>query len=448
MIRPLFLLLLLAAPAMAASPVPKDFAWKSSLNFQPGGTLYELNVPASVYRGTSSPELADICIFNGKGEMVPFSVTTPPPPAVKKRILLPHFPVPGKPAPGEKLAIRVERRSTGEIVTVSQGRADAQVIAYLVDATAVTEQVQSLELEWRDLPEGVIAQVSVEASDDLELWRPVTTATLAALKREGSMVEQRQISFSGIRASYFRIVQQESRSVLKFTKVVATLSAGSAEPRRERLAIDVTPVAGQPGEYLFDIPGVMPVDRIRLLLPERNSIVRGVFFSRSRGSDPWVQRLDGVSYRLDAADGELASQELPVPASGDRYWKLKINEAGGGAGAASVRVEAGWAPHRVTFLPRGEAPFMLAFGSGSADTRSVRGADLLSGLPVNSPVKVKIDRAEVGEAMALSGAAALKKEVSAITRKKILLWGVLLMGVGLLAWMALRLSRQMKHEEE
>jgi hypothetical protein len=91
---------------------------------------------------------------------------------------------------------------------------------------------------------------------------------------------------------------------------------------------------------------------------------------------------------------------------------------------------------------------MLAFGSGSADTRSVRGADLLSGLPVNSPVKVKIDRAEVGEAMALSGAAALKKEVSAITRKKILLWGVLLMGVGLLAWMALRLSRQMKHEEE
>lgn len=448
MIRSVFIfLILLPLTASAASPGPADFAWQSSLNFPPGGALCELSAPVSVYRGISSPDLADICIFNGRGEVIPFSVSTPPPPPVRKTVLLPHFPVPEKPAPGEKLSIRVERRSTGEIVTVSQGRGDALHVAYLVDATALTEPIESLELEWGDIPEGFIGRVSVDASDDLDLWRPVTTATLAALKRDGSRVEQKKIPLSGARARYLRIVQQESRTAINFTKVVAALFAGATEPRRERLFLPVTPVPAQPGEYLFDLSGRMPVDRIRIILPERNSVARGVFFSRSKESDPWVQRLEGVSYRLDTAGGELTSPELPITASGDRFWKLKISESGGGAGAAAVKVEVAWAPHRILFLPRGEAPFLLAFGSGRADTRSVRGADLLLSLPTTDPSNVKIVRAEAGEAVTLGGESALKKEISAITKKKILLWGLLLIGVGVLAWMALSLGRQMKRED-
>ncbi|HXE98430.1 MAG TPA: DUF3999 domain-containing protein [Dongiaceae bacterium] len=440
-------LFLLPLTALAVSPGPADFAWKSNLNFPPGGALYELSSPVSVYRGISSPDLSDICIFNGRGEIIPFSVSTPPPPPVKKTILLPHFPIPGNPAPGEKLSIRVERRSTGEIVTVSQGRAEATNVAYLVDATALTEPIESLELEWGDVPEGYIGRVSVEASDDLDFWRPVTTATLATLKRDGSTVEQKQIPLSGAITRYLRIVQQQSRTAVKFTKVVATLSAGAAESRRERLVLPVTPVPAQPGEFLFDLSGRMPVDRIRVLLPERNSLAKGVLYSRPRESDPWVQRLEGINYRLDTAGGELTSPELPVTASGDRYWKLKISESGGGAGASAVKIEVAWAPHRILFLPRGEAPFVLAFGSGRADTRSVRGADLLASLPATDPAKVKIVRAESGEAVTLSGEAALKKEISAVTKKKLLLWGVLLAGVGVLAWMALRLGRQMKRED-
>jgi hypothetical protein len=136
-----------------------------------------------------------------------------------------------------------------------------------------------------------------------------------------------------------------------------------------------------------------------------------------------------------------------VPASGDRYWQLKIGEAGGGAGGSAVRVEVAWAPHRILFLPRGEAPFVLAFGSGRADTRTLRGADLLSSLPSTDPGQVKIVRAEAGEAVTLGGEAALKKELSAVTKKKLLLWGLLLAGVAVLALMALRLGRQMKRED-
>lgn len=443
MIRAICLFLLLATPAMAAAPVPRDFAWGSSLTFPPGGALFELTVPLAVYRQTNSPELADICIFNGRGEMVPFSVTPPPQPVVKKRVLLPHFPLPGKPTPGENLSVIVERRSTGEIITVSQGRANVKPVAYLLDATAVTEPLESLELEWRDIPEGFVERLTVEGSDDLERWWPLTAATIATLKHGSNTVEQRQIPLAGIRARYLRIIQQESRSGVEFTKMVAALSAGTAEPRRERLVIDVKPLPGKPGEYLFDLAGRMPVDRIRLQLPEKNSLVRGVFFSRSKESDPWVQRQEGVSYRLDSSAGVLSSPELSLPASGDRYWKLQISEAGGGVGAAAVKVEVAWTPQRILFIPRGNAPFTLAFGSGRADTRTVRGTDLLASLPVAEPAKVIIVQAEAGEAVTLGGEAALKKEFSAITRKKLLLWGVLLVGVGVLAWMVLRLGRQM-----
>ena len=441
-------LVLLPLPALAASPGPVDFAWKSSLSFPPGGALYEVSIPLFVYRGIRSPELADICIFNGRDEIVPFSVTTPPPPPIRKQILLPHFPLPDKSTPGEKLSIQVERRPSGEIVTVSSGKAVTPPTAYLVDATSATEPIESLVLEWRDTPEGFIEQVSVESSDDLEQWRPVTTATLASLHRDGGTVVQRQIPLSGIKTRYLRLMPQGNRSAVEFTSVVAALSAGIAEPARERLAVAPRSAAsGQPGEYLFDISGSMPVDRLRVLLPERNSLARGIIFSRPGESAPWVRRQEGLLYRISTRDGELVSPELSVPASGDRYWRLKVGEAGGGVGAAAVTVEVAWIPHRIHFLPRGEAPFILAFGSGRADTRSVRGADLLAGLPASEATKVGLVRAQVGEAVPLAGKAALKKEISSVTRKKLLLWGMLITGVGVLAWMALRLIRQMRRED-
>lgn len=448
MIRATFLFLtLLPFAAMAASPGPRDFAWKSTLSFPLGGALYELSAPLALYRGIGSPELADICILNGRNEIVPFSVTTPPSAPVQKRLQLPLFPIPGKPAQDEKLSIRVERRSSGEIVTVSNERADALTAAYLVDASAVKAPLESLELEWRDIPEGGMARVSLEASDDLEFWRPVTTVTIAAFKRGGSVVEQKQIPLSGIRARYLRIVQKDSRTRVAFTNVMAVLSAGLAESPRERLAVAVSSVPGQPGEYLFDISGRMPVDRIRVLLPERNSLTKGVLFSRTRENDPWIQRREAIIYRIDTKEGGLVSPDLAVPASGDRYWKLKISEVGGGAGSSVIQVEVAWVPHKILFLPRGEAPFVLAFGSGRADTRSIRGTDLLAGLPVTETAKVGIMQAEAGKAVTLAGETAMKKEISGVTRKKLLLWGVLLVGVGVLAWMALRLARQMKHED-
>ncbi len=448
MIRAALLFLFLTAfPALAAPPVPTDFAWKSSLSFPSGRALYELNVPLPVYRAAISPVLADICIFNGRGEVVPFSVTNPPQPPLQKRTLLPHFHLPDKPVAGEQLTIHVHR-SSGKIEMVSQGKADTTTVAYLIDASSVSEPIASLELEWRDIPEGFIVRMSVEASDDLDHWRPVTTTTIASLQRGDSRVEQRQILLSSAKARYLRITQKESRSTVAITKVSAVLSAGSAEPARERLAVAVSPVPGKLGEYLFDISGNMPVDRINVKLPDRNSLVRGIISSRSRESDPWVRRHEGIIYRIDTGEDELSSPELTVPASGDRYWSLNISEAGGGVGTATVGVEVAWVPHRIQLLPRGEAPFILAFGSGRVDTRSVRGTDLLSLLPAKERDKSKIVRAEAGEVVALGGDVALKKEYSAVTRKKILLWGVLLLGVAVLAWMALRLGRQMKREDE
>ncbi|NVN99346.1 MAG: DUF3999 domain-containing protein [Geobacteraceae bacterium] len=446
MIRAALLLLILCAnQAMAATPLPKDFAWKSSLNLPPGGTLYELTLPAAVYRGTVSPDLADICVFNGRDEMVPFTLTTPPLQAVKKLAPLPHFPLPETPLPGEKLSIRIERRTTGEIVTVSQNRTTAKPpAAYLLDTTSIKEPIESLEFEWSDIPAGFVERVSVEGSDDLEHWRHVTTATLAALQRGDNRVEQRQIQLSGIKMRYLRIVQLDPGSIINVTRVTATLAAGSAEPAHERLAIDVTAIPGQTGEFTFDLGGQMPLDRIRLLLPERNSLVKVAYFSRPRESDPWIQRIEGVSYRLDSQAGELSSPELTLPANRDRYWKLKISEAGGGTGTGKVKVAVAWRPQKILFLHRGDAPFTLAFGSGRVDTRTLRGADLLSTLPATDPAKVKIVRAEAGEAITLSGEAALKKELSAVTKKKLLLWGLLLLGVGLLALMALRLGKQMQ----
>jgi len=438
-------LVALALPAQAKTPQPPDFAWKSVLRFLQGGSLYEVRVPLSVYRGVTSPELADLCVFNGANEIVPFSVATP---ATQKqaanRIILPHFALPRKPKADESLSVRVERRSSGAVVTVGNGTNEGLGAAYLLDATAATAPIDSITLEWRDRPDGFTERVTVEASDDLDHWREVASATLASLKKGGRVVEQRQIALDGVRARYLRIVPEDVRMEMELTKVTASLSTGPTEPTRERLTVSGTAVAGQPGEFLFDLTGRMPVDRVRVLLPEKNSIARAIISSRTREEAPWIRRQDAVVYRLDTKGGELSAPEFTVCANGDRYWRLQIDAAGGGIGTGELRIAVAWVPHRVLFVPRGTKPFSLTFGSGRADTRAIRGGDLLARLPGTELAKTPVVPAEAGETMTLGGSDALKTEISAVTKKKALLWLVLLAGVGVLAWMAARLFRQMK----
>jgi hypothetical protein len=92
-----------------------------------------------------------------------------------------------------------------------------------------------------------------------------------------------------------------------------------------------------------------------------------------------------------------------------------------------------WVPHEVVFVARGTGPFYVAYGSAAAESAAVS----LAVLPKN----VLIASASLSDPELLGGDVRLKPPPAPYAWKTALLWVILVAGAALLAWMALRPSK-------
>lgn len=145
--------------------------------------------------------------------------------------------------------------------------------------------------------------------------------------------------------------------------------------------------------------------------------------------------------RRDAKKGICS---LQLPATTDRYWRIQVEGSSGGLGAGIPQLEVGWLPHRLVFVARGPGPFRLAFGSSREGLCNLRDDALLATLQDRQQGKIRPASATAGPVETLGGAAALRPRIAPATWKRWLLWGALILGVGMLAGMAYRLYRQME----
>jgi hypothetical protein len=212
------------------------------------------------------------------------------------------------------------------------------------------------------------------------------------------------------------------------------------EPERSWLRITAQD-AGKIGEYWFDLQGQFPVDRMRLELPQQNTVARVAFLSRPDPKQPWRAVINAVVYRLARQGGDVVSPDLAIFSGTDRYWLLRVDQTGGGLGNGTPKLSVGWVPQKLVFAARGNGPFQLAYGSAVA-------------LPATYSIETLVPdwrtepRPRLGTAQALpeqllAGEAALRPKPKR-DYKVWGLWAALVAGVLLLAWMAWRLARQMQ----
>ena len=190
-------------------------------------------------------------------------------------------------------------------------------------------------------------------------------------------------------------------------------------------------------------PVALPVERLRVLPAERNSFVRLRVEAHDDDSGEWRTVGRGSAWQLDFDNGSLQSPPLAVRAPADTTrWRLVPTDAdaataGTGFGREPPRVEVGWTPRSLVFLARGEGPFHLAFGSRRAEPVTRDGRSLLGdGVDI-----VALPRATAGAAARTPGAERALTAPSDVDWKRLLLWGVLVLGAALLGLLALRLLR-------
>ncbi|MGE5095015.1 MAG: DUF3999 domain-containing protein [Betaproteobacteria bacterium] len=432
---------LACAAAIAWAQGPQEFADRAPLALPAKAPLYRVALPEAAYRD-ARPDLADLRVFNAHGDAVPIALAqepgasreTPPP------VDLPAFAVSSLDA--ARIASQVSvRLADGTLVSVGEHRGTrppAPAAGYILDASAVKQPVQALHLEWETMPAQGIVHVRVEGSDDLRTWRPLAgPVALVHMEQDGRKLEQPRVPLPVVKDKYLRVSAVDAPFALR----VARAELEDRLRPAERVVKRVPGRAGaKPGEAVFDLGARLPVEALRLVPGEANSVIPAAFLVRDTAdaTPGWVAQ--GTFYRLTRDGAEIASEPAQIRRRAARYWIARADPDKGGLGATLPELEVHWRPAQVVFVARGDEPFTLAFGN-----REARSALL----PVSSLMPGHEPHAEMALPEARAGA--LSRTPSArdawpewlqdASPRKLALWALLVGAVVLLGFMAWRLHR-------
>lgn len=448
-----------AALPAAAQERPGDFNFSAPVALDGTASHYRFSLPPQAYRGAARRDLGDLRVFNAAAEPVPYAfaqrdLQRPAPTLQGARL----FPLHGDESKGlDSTAVRVERNARGTVVSVSvtdrapsdgKRQARRQLLGYLIDPGELKAVKDALLLRW-DANEGFTAQARVEGSDDLKSWFTlVSGAPILSLQHAGASLERSRVELSGARARYLRLSLHGVPRSFVLREVKLELRPDLPQPAREWLALAGSP-GKAPGEWTFDTAGHFPVDRLRLQLPQPNTVAQVQFLTRARVDDAWRPAASAIAYRLKGANGDIVNPDIVVGSLTERHWLLKVDQKGGGLGAGEAKLEIGWVPHEVVFAARGEAPFNLAFGNEKSKPGALPVASVLPKRPdgeslVAQPARLGAVSGSAEEPGLFSEPGRFAQRL--IERRDVrkwLLWSALVAGVLLLAWMAFRLMGDM-----
>jgi hypothetical protein len=442
--------------AQAAAPQMKNFAYGYPLPLVEGDGVYAITLPLMVYEKISQSDLSDIRVFNGAGETVPHAIRS----AVQKekrneiRQPVPFFPLNGAPPSSTAdLSLRVVRNADGAVVTVDAGSrtaANQPSSWYLLDTSRLDKRPTALELQWTDKTTTVFT-VSLAHSNDLSHWVPLLGQTvLADLRYNGNAVTARRIALPRKTLPYIRLDCLDCQQPLQLREVLAVSGGSTNQEAWQWLTLRPEQTKEIKGEVVctYLLKPKIRVSALQLGFAQSNTLVRAEIESRPGDDSDWHLRTRSSFYALTLQGKTLVNEPVPCPSTADRFWRLSVTTDGSGlsAGTVAPQLKLGWRQDQLIFVGRGAGPYTLAFGSTQlADT--VPRDDLLLATMRDTGLESLTRHIEPGPLTILGGEQVLQPHLSAASWKKMLLWGVLLAGVALLAFMAWTIYREMQTKD-
>ena len=436
----LLIVLALALPAWAQGP--DNFRAKARITVAEEDALQRLILPAEVYRDARA-DLGDVRVFNGAGEAVPIALSSDPERAREAQVsgALPQFTVTSLDIAPEHLGV-VIRMTDGTLIGVrNRGGAKPQrVAAYILDASTIKLPMRALSVDWDPSNGAEVVPVRVEGSTDLRSWHPLASGvTLVHLEQGGRTLEQPRIPLPRSQEKYLRITWDKGVQ-LKLNSVKVEFEDRLKPP--ERSVVRVHGEKGdRDGEIKFNLGARYPVEAIRLLPAERNSVIPVTFMIGDRDAGTQRTVAHGVFYQLTRKGVEVESPPLEIGRHAARRWVARIDPESGAVGQALPDLEVQWRPAQIVFVARGDGPFTLAFGDPQAKSAYQAPKTLIPGYE---------DHAE--DALPLAKLGGIERNITAESRlpewmagvppRRIALWTILVVAVAGLGVMAWRLRRQ------
>lgn len=446
----LVFLVVVSVPVVVLAQVSRsDFVRGVEIRIEGGGSLYRVQLPDDVYDTSTRADLADIRVFNAAGETVPHTFR-----GVRSEAdlrpewqTMPSFPMSEAQA-GTAARTHVRVGADGAVLEVTNDRkAGRATTAYLVDASGMKDPIAQLALTWEAPPgETFLVPVAVSASDDLSRWRTVvSSAAIAQLQRESYTLTQNEIELPiGERAKYLRLSWPKELAAVTLKDVRVRPQAAAALPQIQWRTLAADRV-GPAGVASYDTHAFLPVEYVDVEFAEPTDIAAVTMRTRSSPKADMIVRHSGLFYGLQGPGGSIRSSYARIPPTFDRYWTIETTREGGWKQNRTPKLKVGWHPHELLFVARGAGPFTLAYGSARVGPADAPLDQLLATLNQRDD-ESRIRLATIGEPRTLGGADALKPAPRTIPRKQIVLWTVLIIAVGALAFLAVRLFRDTKNQ--
>lgn len=462
------LAVLLAAPALAEAPLrPDNFGQRAVIATADGGPFYRVNLPIAVYQGVKRPDLGDLRVFNGRGEVVPYALLREQAQTQSRQSEheVPFFPLPAAAgANGDATALSVTVRQTGDgtLVAVRQSpqsvKAAGAVRGVVIDASKLRDKaVRSLRLGVGRSSAPFHSYV-LETSSDLQHWRLLKSdAQLVHLSHEGHQVVNERTEWQGGADRYLRLTWAEPEQAPAIRSVqLGVIETAPGEPV-EIWSPWLTPRVVENNVYEYALPGYLPLEKLRFDLPQINTLTpvniqRLVPASERRGhrhrSEAYWETLSRtVLYRLQSPQGEIRSPDIELFRFPEARLRLVADARAGGIGAEPPSLQVGFVPHVLVFLARGEGPFVLAWGADAVSSGELPVSTLLPGYEGVHKLKAGIATLSLSAgATTATAAPAGSKGADKVAEpsSKWILWSVMIVGLLVLASMARSLLGQLR----
>lgn len=456
-----------AAQAAADANSPTAYAVRVPVTLAADAPLQRVLLPAEVLVRLQSPSYADLRLFNGAGQPVPMALAgVVAASAQEESVVLPAYPILGAAGTAgagglEGLSLRIEEQQGRRVVQIdtpgTTRAAGAQTVrGALLDARSLRLPVARMALD-ADLPAGQPVTFTVQTSRDLKNWQLLAETVLyrtdaaampsAAPGRLGN--EQIDLHRADLKDHYLRVTWGDATVTLRGATVVTARGTG---PRERVSASMASPTLANPHEMTFALPFATPVAALKITPQGSNVLIPVRVLGRNHREQPWSPLASAVVFKMVTAGKEQSNG--PVELGGASMRELKIEADAKTPGfAAAPEMALLFEPTQLVFLASGQGPFTLAAGLPGAAATAGAFLPLTSLVPGYQPAQentlpvavADVTRAEFTGGKPVGGAlVAAAATGDGISTRSLVLWGVLLAGVGALALMAWMLMRQTK----
>lgn len=453
-----------AQAAAAEAARPDDFAYGMEIATGDASVspAWRVALSLEVYRGLVRQDRGDLRVFNARGEPVPHQLRRPAAIATARpaATALPLFPLRGDPARAlQALRIRIEAGTTALSLDAADAPAagtapaagvrsaagTAPVTGYLVDGRSVQLAVAAFVLRWPASAAQFVGRLELEASDDLDAWRHVGGGTIANLAAGEARLIENRLEIAPTRARYWRLGWVGNPAPFVFEALQAEPAGPRSALARATHRVAAQAVAARAGEFTVDLGVRLPVDRVNVTLPEANTVARATLSVRDDATQPWTPvAADLPLYHLMVDGRELRNAPRELPTTQSRWWRIELSPPGVRDDAAPPQLEVAWPPHELWFVTRGPGPYLLAWGSATAQPAEVALDAILPTTDgtVGEAARVAVATAALGARRTLGGESRRVAPPLPFPWRAALLWAVLALGVLVLGVMAWKLARE------